>query len=530
MLKSHVLKAFAVAALLTTALAGPVDAASDKSAFRMIVGEPRYMDPNLAADFAIYVNAQLFQPLARTDKDGNLVLLQAKSIELAPDGRTWKIALNPDYKWSNGQPVTAADWVYSWKRILDPKTGSETASFLSDVENAMDYNKGTLTDAEKVGIKATGDYTFEVVTALPAPQFRAKLALPYLTPVPKAVVEEFGEKWVAPEHMLSNGPYKLTSRVNDQSIVMEANPHYGGAKPAIPRIEMTIASGDQCTAQLRAYEADEIDFTTCVPSQDIARIRGDADLGKQLDPFALAATEWVQFDMRQAPWSDKRVRHALALVIDRQAIVTAVSDGTNRIATTIVPESIPGSNTADALKGSIEDAKKLLAEAGFPDGKGFPQFTISTTSTRERPLIAQLLQQMWADNLGIQANINVLEANAFRAWVQTRKTEKYDIMINGWWSDYADPANWFGDLVTADPRQNHFTNTAFAEIVKKADAETDPAKRAELYRQANKILEEEQPMAALQNPTDLWMVKPDVQGLAHEGVLNMYHIGEAAFK
>jgi oligopeptide transport system substrate-binding protein len=188
MLKSRVLKAFAVAALFTTALAGPVDAASDKSAFRMIVGEPRYMDPNLAADFAIYVNAQLFQPLARTDKDGNLVLLQAKSIELAPDGRTWKIALNPDYKWSNGQPVTAADWVYSWKRILDPKTGSETASFLSDVENAMDYNKGTLTDAEKVGIKATGEYSFEVVTALPAPQFRAKLALPYLTPVPKAVV------------------------------------------------------------------------------------------------------------------------------------------------------------------------------------------------------------------------------------------------------------------------------------------------------------------------------------------------------
>jgi oligopeptide transport system substrate-binding protein len=530
MLKSPILKAFAAAALIATAISAPAFAGADKGVFRMIVGEPRYMDPNLATDFAIYVNAQLFQPLARTDKDGNLVLLQAKSIELASDGRTWKIALNPDYKWSNGQPITAADWVYSWKRILDPKVGSEAASFLSDVENAMDYNKGTITDAEKVGIKATGEFTFEVVTALPAPQFRAKLALPYLTPVPQAVVKEFGEKWVLPEHMLSNGPYKLTSRVNDQSIVMEANLHYGGKKPAIPRIEMTIASGDQCTAQLRAYEAGEIDFATCVPSQDIARIRKDESLSKELDPFPLAATEWVQYDMTQAPWNDKRVRHALALAIDRQPIVTATSDGTNRIAATIIPDSIPGGNSGDALKGSVEDAKKLLAEAGFPDGKGFPQFTISTTATRERPLIAQLLQQMWADNLGIQVNINVLEANAFRAWVQTRKTEKYDLMINGWWSDYADPANWFGDLITADVRQNHFSNDAFAEIVKKGDAETDPAKRAEIFRAANKILEEEQPMTALQNPTDLWMVKPDVEGLAHEGVLNMYHIGEAAFK
>lgn len=529
MLKSHVLKAFAVALLMTAAFSAQA-AASDKTAFRMIVGEPRYMDPNLATDFAIYVNAQLFQPLAHTDKDGNLVLLQAKSIELAPDGRTWKIELNPDYKWSNGQKITAADWVYSWKRILDPKTGSEAASFLSDVESAMDYNKGTVTDPEKVGIKTTGEFTFEVVTAQSAPQFRAKIALPYLTPVPKTVIEEFGEKWVAPEHMLSNGPYKLVSRVNDQSIVMEANPYYGGKKPAIPRIEMTIASGDQCTAQLRAYEANEIDFTTCVPSQDIARIRKDPALSKELDPFPLAATEWVQYDMTQAPWNDKRVRQALALVIDRQAIVTAVSDGTNRMASTIVPDSIPGGNSGDAIKGSIEEAKKLLAEAGFPDGKGFPQFTLSTTATRERPLIAQLLQQMWADNLGIEANINVLEANAFRAWVQTRKTEKYDLMINGWWSDYADPANWFGDLIMSDVRQNHFSNQAFAETVKKADAEADPAKRAEIFRSANKILEDEQPMTALQNPTDLWMVKPDVQGLAHEGVLNMYHIGEASFK
>jgi len=525
---SHALLASAIA-LLAVGEAKPV-IAETPSAFRMIVGEPRYMDPNLASDFSIYVNAQLFQPLARIKSDGQLEMLQAKNIELGSDGRTWTITLNPNYKWSDGTPVTAADWEYSWKRILDPKVASDVAAFLSDVENADQYNKGTITDASQVGIKATGEYTFQVMTAKVAPQFRAKLALPYLTPVPKAVVEQFGDAWVAPEHMVTNGPYKLVSRVNDQSIVMEANPHYGGKKPAIPRIEMTIASGDLCTAQLRAYEADEVDFVTCLPSQDIDRLQKDPELSKQLDPFPLAATEWVQYDMTNPTWQDKRVRHALGLAIDRNAIVVAVSNGTARPAASIVPDSIPGGSSGDAIKGSVDDARKLLADAGYPDGNGFPQFTITTTANRGRPLIAQLLQQMWSENLGIQASINVLEENAYRAWVQSRKTEKYDTAIQGWWSDYADPANWYGDLVLSDFRQNHFSNAEFAALVEKGNSEPDPAKRIEFFRAANKILEEEQPMSAIQNPTDLWMVKPHVRGLKHEGVLNMYHIEEATLE
>ena len=518
-------------ALLAAVSATPrIASADDPKTFRMIVGEPRYMDPNLATDFSIFVNAQLFQPLARLNKDGSLTMQQAKSIELAPDGRTWTITLNPDYKWSNGQPITAADWEYSWKRILDPKTGSEVAVFLSDIENADDYNKGKITDFSKVGIKATGDYTLQVVTTGLAPQFRAKLALPYLTPVPKAVVEKFGDKWIAPENVVTNGPYKLVGRVNDQSITMEANPYYGGKKPAIPRIQMTVASGDVCAAQLRAFEADEVDFVTCLPSQDIARVQGDATLKSQLNPFPLAATEWLQYDMSRAPWTDKRVRHALALAIDKKQIVAAVSNDTANVALTLVPESIPGGNAADALKGSVADAQKLLADAGFPGGKGFPPFTITTAGILGRPLVAQMVQQMWADNLGIQGTINVLEANAFRAWVQQRKTEPYDIMVQGWWSDYADPANWYGDLIINDFRKSHFSNAEFAALVEKGNAEPDPAKRLEIFRAANKILEEEQPMTAYDNPTDLWLVKPNVKNLNHEGVLDQYHIEEASFE
>src|SRR3954451_5874084 len=195
-----------ISLLAAGAFAGmlPASAADAPKAFRMIVGEPRFMDPNLATDYSIYVNAQIFEPLARIDSSGNLALGQAKSIEVGPDGRTWTITLNSDYKWSDGQSITAADWEYSWRRILDPKLSSEVASFLYDIENAADYNKGKITDVNQVAIKATGEFTFQVVTAKVAPQFRTTLALPYLTPVPKAIVEKTGDKWTAPDNIRTN--------------------------------------------------------------------------------------------------------------------------------------------------------------------------------------------------------------------------------------------------------------------------------------------------------------------------------------
>ena len=504
--------------------------ADDPKTFRMIVGEPRFLDPNLVTDYSIYVNAQLFEPLARMGADGQLSMLQAKSIKVGEDGRTWSIELNPDQKWSNGEPVTAADWVYSWRRMIDPKMGGEVAPFMYDIENASAYNKGEIADVNQVGIKATGDYSFQVVTARVAPHFRAIIALPYLTPVPKSVVEKVGEKWTEPENIRSNGPYKLVSWTHDQSLVMERNEHYGGKAPTIDRIELTIATGDLCTSQLRAYEAGEVDFTTCVPSQDIDRVQSHATLGKELSPHPVAATVWVQYDNSHAPWNDPKVRHALALTVDRQAVVAAVSNNTANPTPVIVPESIPGSNPADALTGTADDAKRLLAEAGFPNGKGFPPFVITASANRGQPLIAQLLQQSWSTKLGIQSTINVLEENAYRAWMGARKKEAYDLVIQQWYSDYSDPANWFGDLILQDYRNMHFVNQAFADLVAKGNAEPDVATRVKTFKEANKILESDQPATALYNPTDLWLIKPNVRGLAHEGVLDMYHIGEATIE
>jgi len=526
---SKAVRSLSLALLGLVAAASAASAADQKHVFRLIAGEPRFMDPNLATDYSIYINSQLFEPLYRLRPDGTMDLLQARSVSPSADGKTWTIKLDPTYKWSNGKPVIAADWEYSWKRALDPKLASEVAPFLYDVMNAEGYNKGKITDAGKVGVKAVDDTTLEVTTSVPSPSFRAVMGLPYLTPVPKEVVEKAGAKWIEPGNILSNGPYRLVSWQHDQSIVMERNPSYGGKPPAIDRVEIQIASGDLCTSQLRAYEAGEVDFATCIPTQDIARVKS-GPLSKEFSPSPASASVWVQFDNSRAPWNDKRVRQAMAMVIDRQAIVNVVSEGTAKPSNVLVPADIPGNNPADALTGSVEKAKQLLAQAGFPDGKGLPQLTLTASANRGQPLIAQLLQQMWQEKLGIRTTINVLEENAYRAWIAARKKEPYDLVVEQWYSDYADPKDWYDDVFVQDARNMHFVNQKFDELVKQGNAETDQAKRVQIFQAANKILEEEQPAIALYFPTDLWLIKPDVAGLTHEGVLDLYHIGDARFQ
>lgn len=517
---ASILAALSLAAstYLTPAFAG------EGETFRMIVEEPRFMDPNRVDDGAIVLQSQLFEPLAKIRNDGTLVYLQASSIERSKDGLTWTIKLKPENKWSNGDPVTAKDWEYSLKRILDPNTASGNAQFLTEIKGAKAYNAGETKDAATVQIKAVDDHTLVIETERVAPSFLARLALPYITPVPQAVVEKWGERWTLPEHIVSNGPYKLVSRINDQSIEMSVNPFHAGKKPAIDTIRMTVASGDICDAQLRAYEAEEIDFATCIPIQDIQRVRQDATLAKELITNLDSGTWWVQYDNSHAPWDNKDVRQALSLAIDRNALSSVVSDGTAAVAKTIVPPGIPGANEDDAIKGNVDTARELLAKAGYPNGAGFPPFTLTVRDSASQPIVAQLLQQMWSENLGINATINVMELKAFAAWVNARKSAPYDIITALWVSDYVDPENWYGDLITDDYRNSHFKNEDFASLIKKAKVATDETQRIETYRQANKILEEQQPMSALYRETSLWLVKPYVKNLQPDTTLRLYPI------
>jgi len=498
--------------------------------FRMMAGEPSSLDPNLVTDFSTYLIVQLFEPMYILRTDGSLQMLGARSVSTSADGLTWTFRLNPAYKWSDGQPVTAADYEFSWKRDLDPKVGGTVSVFLLDIKNASEFNSGKITDPSQVGVTAVDNYTLRVTLAHPAPQFRAVVGLPYLQPVPKLVVQKWGDKWTDPSHIVSNGPYKLTSWQHDKQIVLDANPYYGGTKPSIKHAVISITSTDPCVAQLRAFEANEIDFATCVPPQEISRVMKDPKLGAELKRLPMSGTVWVQFDNSRAPWNDVRVRQALAMVVDRKAIVDAITQGTATVAPVLVAKDIPGNNPVDALHGSVAQAKQLLAAAGFPDGKGFPKFTIMASAARSQKQIAELLQQMWSDKLGVSSQVSVLEENAYRAWIKARNTEPYEAVIEQWYSDYADPQDWY-DLVWAkDYRNIHYSDPAFTKLVDQGEAELSAQKRVALFRQANAILEKDQPCIALYYPADLWLFKPYVTGLhIDQGTLNLYYIASAHF-
>jgi oligopeptide transport system substrate-binding protein len=499
---------------------------SETGEFRMIVGEPSSLDPNIATDYSIYVTSQLFDTLYRVQDDGSLKMLGAESYEVSEDGLVWTFALNPNAKWSDGQPVTADDWVYSWLRAMAPETASGVGTFLTAVKGAADYTAGTITDAAEVGLKAVDPLTFEITMAQPSPQFLAVAGLPYLTPAPRHVIEELGDQWTEAPNLVSNGPYKLEAWDHDQQIVLARNEHYGGEAPAIERAVLTIATGDPCVAQVQAYEADEVDFATCIPSQDIARMREQYPDEFSLQP--LSATIFPVFDNRQEPWSDVRVRQAFSLAIDRQAIVDVLTDGTSQPAPVLVPEGIIGRDLSHALTGTVEDAKQLLADAGYPNGEGFPEFTITTSSARGRKELAELIQQMWKDNLGVTSTVEVLEENAYRAWVTARADEPYDIGINGWFTDYVDPNNWYKEVFVDDYRNMHFTNEEFVALVEQAAYELDEEKRAELFTQADAILEREVPAIPAYYLTDIQLRKPWLQGLGHTDVLGLFFIAEAS--
>ena len=498
---------------------------SETGEFRMILGEPSSLDPNIAVDYSIYVTSQLFDPLYRLENDGSLTMLGAESFEVSEDGLVWTFKLNPNAKWSDGQPITADDWVYSWLRTLDPTVGSGVGTFLAAIKGANEYMAGEITDPAEVGLKAVDPLTFEVTMAQPSPQFRAVAGLPYLTASPRHAIEAAGDQWTEAGNMVTSGPYKLEAWDHDQQIILARNEHYGGDAPAIERAVLTIATGDPCVAQIQAYEADDVDFVTCVPAQDIARVR--AQYPDELSLETLSATIFPLFDNRSEPWNDVRVRQAFSLAIDRQAIVEVLTDNTSQPAPVLVPEGIVGRDLSHALTGTVDDAKALLAEAGYPDGAGFPEFTITTSAARGRKELAELIQQMWKDNLGVNGQVEVLEENAYRAWVNARKDEPFDIGINGWYTDYVDPNNWYKEVFVDDYRNMHFTNEEFVDLVNQAAYELDETKRAELFTQADAILEREVPAIPAYYATDIQLRKPWLQGLEHTDVLGLFYIADA---
>jgi oligopeptide transport system substrate-binding protein len=421
--------------------------------------------------------------------------------------------------WSDGTPLNANDFEWSWKRVLDPETKSEYTTALYPLKNAEAIDAGEM-DLEELGVKATDEKTLVVTLEGPTPYFPLLAATWTYYPVPRHVVEAEGDAWVEAGKMVSNGPYILTAWEHDQSMTLERNEKYYGEAPTITRADYTLFA-DPVTQALVAFENNELDQAQ-VAGADLERVKNDPELGPPVQVFPRSGTEFITCDTTNPPTDDVRVRQALAMAIERDALANGVLKGEFSPAPTMLPPDIPGYNEAAALGEDAEKAKQLLADAGYPNGEGFPELLLTYTSTStEEQKSAQYLQGVWNQTLGINVKLDPLEDKAFNDWQNSRDEQPFNLYLNFWGSDWGDPANWHNQLFDsqADFYHAHWKNDEFDKLVRDAAVMGDQEARIAQYQQAETLLNQDAAMIPLFHLNRIYVIKPWVQGIVHYPIL-----------
>jgi oligopeptide transport system substrate-binding protein len=492
-----------------------------KQIFRYCDVEPPSFDPGVGS--SPYNMPQIFDGLLGVNWiDGSFDLLCSEGYSANADATAFTFKVKSGLKWSDGSPLTAKDFEYSWKRVLDPKTASKYTDSLAMIKNAPEVGKGTAT-LDQLGIKATNDTTLEVTLNKATPFFPLITATWTCYPVPQQVITKVADKWVEAENILSNGPYYMKEWKHDQLQAFEINPNYTtGPKPTVTRVECNIyADSTVLQKGLQAYENNELD-TAQVAAADYDRAKADATLSKQLKGFPGSSTYMMHFDCTNKPTDNAKVRQAFALGYDRKGLIDVVLKGYYLDAPTVLPSDIPGNNPQAALQGGIDKAKSLLSEAGFANGQGFPtDFTIVYAASSTVKTVLEYLQQEWKKNLGIGVQLQSLETKAYVEWRIARTTQPFNAHFGQWGSDYGDPSNWHNQLFisSTDFYKTHWKNAEYDDLCAKAAGMADKAQREAAYKQAEVILMNELPHLPLYHGQSFFVIKPNIQGIYHPAIL-----------
>ena len=488
---------------------------------RLPEGEPVRFDPGVTSGGkGLEMLQNLFEGLVTIDqRDGSLQMGVAEKMEPNADQTQFTFTLRDGVVWSDGTPITSEDFVWSWRRVLDPATKSEYTSAMYPLKNAQKIVGGEA-KLEELGVAAPDPKTVQVTLEGPTPYFPLLAATWTFYPVPRATVEKFGDKWVEAGNMVSNGPYVLTAWEHDQSMTLERNDKYFGEAPKITKGLYTLFA-DPVAQALVAFEADELDQAQ-VSGADLERVKADPVLSQQVQVFPRSGTEFIIADTTNKPTDDVRVRQALSMAIERAALADGVLKGEFSAAPTILPDDIPGHNPAAALGEDAAKAKELLAAAGYPDGKGFPQLTLTFTATDSaEKRTAQYLQGVWKQTLGIDVKLDPLEDKAFQDYFDSRKDQPFNLMMSYWGSDWGDPANWHNQLFdsAADFYHSHWKDDAFDKTVRAAAVMGDPKERIAQYEDAEKILNQDAALIPLYHLNRIYVIKPWVRGIVHYPIL-----------
>jgi len=452
--------------------------------------EPETLDPGLITGQpeGRVANA-LFEGLLSFDQAGKPQPGMAESWEVSADGRVYIFRLRNGVVWSDGTPLTARDFVASWRRTLDPATASEYAYQLHYVKNARAFNEGTITDFSTVGVSAPDDRTLRVELENPTPFFLDLCAFVTLLPVPLHAVERHGDSWIKSGNLVGNGAYTLESwRLNDR-IRLRKNPRYWNAdQVSMETIDiLPVSKGNTAFNLYASGQADLMMDKGLVPPALLGEIKKRDDF--HAAPFL--GTYFLRYNCAKGPLTDPRVRRAFSLVIDKPSIVERITRAGELPADSFVP---PGAGGYEAYVGAggrnPDEARRLLAEAGFPGGEGFPLVTYLYSEGELNEAIAIELQSMWRRELGV--NVQLLRQE-WKVYLRSLSSMDYDIARSSWVGDYPDP-NTFLDMFVTDGGNNRtgWSDPAYDKLIAEAAAETDPARRHDILRAAEKILVGEQ--------------------------------------
>ncbi len=481
-----------------------------------IATEPQDLDPHmLQFQSHFHVFMALNEGLVGYDpQDLQPVPGVAERWEVSPDGLTYTFHLRADAKWSNGEPLTAHDFVFSAQRILSPKLGSPFRYYYDDVRGAKEFSASGASDFSRVGIRATADRTLVIELNHPAPYFLFLLGNWSWYPLHRGMLERYGgvdrpyADWSRPGRQVGNGPFVLAEWKLGQVIMVKRNPHYWNAA-RVRLNEIHFYPIDNADAEERAFRAGQLHITENVP---VSKLR---DYAKQKPgPLVVAqifATYAYVFNVTRPPFSDIKVRRAFSLALDRRSIVTSqAASGIQPARTFVPPFGAYAGADGDALRFDPEEARRLLAAAGFPDGRGFPPVELVTNTSQLHREIAEIVQQEWRKHLGVQVAISLRESRVF---FQERIRKEYALARSSWFGDYPDPFA-FLTLYLGDNGQNTtgYASPDYDRLVLSAAKSLEEGQRLARYRESEALLLRDLPVMPLFHETSRHLVHPAVRG------------------
>ena len=507
-----------------------------------IASEPQTIDPalNSAVDGAI-MTQHMFEGLMKWSDSGNpvnekgnmnyaaLAAGQAESYEKTDNGDgtvTYTFKIRSDAKWSDGQPVTANDFVYSWQRLANPLTAADYCYMIDMVQGYAAVNAGEA-DPTTLGVSAPDESTFVVNLTYDCPYFLEICAFPAAFPVRQDIIEAYGDTWTTDDnssHYISNGPWKLAEWVHDSYIKMVPNEYHYDAANLGPN-SLTFQLMEDQNSMLAAYRSGDLQFIEDMPVDEIAGLLASGEL----NIVDYIGTYYVCYQTQAAPFDNALVRQAFTLAIDSKYIVEQVTQTGQVPATGFVPAGIydadangddfrtVGGDYWDApvddatYQANCEKARQLLAEAGYPNGEGFPTVTYLYNTSDAHKAVGEALQQMWQEELGVTVQLQNQEWNAF---LETRKKGEYQIARNGWIADYNDPCSFLDMWYTGGGNNDaQYSNPEYDAMIDAAKATSDPAERMSYFHKAEDIIiGQDWALGPIYFYTQKYMMADDISG------------------